>query len=84
MSNPLSRAGQAPGSFGLKGSAGLQLKAPKKYGLQKPVKTPGAATVFAAVRRPLHQGEGQADSASARVGAAPAGVRQSVLLRFDL
>jgi len=54
MSNPLSRAGQAPGSFGLKGSAGLQLKAPKKYGLQKPVKTPGAATVFAAVRRPLH------------------------------
>ena len=32
----LSRAGKAPGSLGLSGTAGLQLKAPaKKYGLQK-------------------------------------------------
>jgi len=48
----LSRAGAAPGSLGLSGSAGLQLKAPaKKFGLQpplgkKPVARPAAASVF--------------------------------------
>lgn len=48
---PLSRAGQSPGSLGLTGSAGLQLKAPKKYGLHKPVqRAAGGPTVFAAVR----------------------------------
>ncbi len=48
MAGNLSRAGLQPGAFGLKGSAGLQLKAPaKKYGLQKPLKRFGGCTVFA-------------------------------------
>lgn len=49
----LSRAGAKPGSFGLSGSAGLQLKAPtKKFGLQPPpgkkalARPSGAASVF--------------------------------------
>ena len=42
---PLSRAGAAPGSLGLTGTAGLQFK-PKKFGLQKP--KPLAAAGFGA------------------------------------
>jgi len=68
MSDPLSRAGQAPGSFGLKGSAGLQIKPPKKYGLQKPVRAPAAAAVF----RPV---EDELDEAQETVGMAA--MRQS-------
>ena len=52
MSNPMDRSGRAPGSFGLTGTAGLQLKAPaKKFGLQKPKQAaarPATSSVFGA------------------------------------
>ena len=48
----MDRSGRAPGSFGLTGTAGLQLKAPaKKFGLQKPKQAaarPAASSVFGA------------------------------------
>ena len=48
MSGNLSRAGRAPDSLGLTGNAGLQIKAPKKFGLQKPSRLarPAAGSAF--------------------------------------
>ena len=51
MSNPMDRSGRAPGSFGLTGAAGLQLKpTAKKFGLQKPKQAarPTSSSVFGA------------------------------------
>lgn len=49
MPPALSRAGKQPEKLGLTGTAGLQLKPPKKFGLQRPAKAlarPAAASAF--------------------------------------